>query len=493
MAPTTLGRRRDASQPQPAEAEAQGPSESRSIQELSDRPAAAATAAAAAATATVAAAAAAAGVFCRGGEGAASKGPPLFFLCFRKMASVRLCPPRLLGLPLSIFLFWLLLLACRPVATATADVGACSSGAQGEGQMCAAAGELPAAPAAAGELSAAAAAAAAAAAESSRLQALEAYTLMLEEKLQHQERQQREQQKSSSLIFIALIACVGIVLLIALVACKVYINSIQAQLRFPDEQQEKIDGAACDASACSTATAAAPAAARRRQQPLLQQARESQRSSNNRAAPNTSSSSSRNAYLEALDADFSEDDETPLWPCKEDIGEARAAAARPSEEIQQKQQQLETRCAALFERLNAITDATNAFRSNSSSGSEAESPTEADAAAAAAADGEGEGAAEAAKSSRQRSSLRKKKRKEVDPACLSEQQELLTQLQQLFREIETHFSSNKPAQVSAMIRCCNVLLRADGLAILKACADCEPLHATAQSIIETVVPCIWAT
>lgn len=81
----------------------------------------------------------------------------------------------------------------------------------------------------------------------------------------------------------------------------------------------------------------------------------------------------------------------------------------------------------------------------------------------------------------------------ADPARLEEQRELLKQLQQLFREIDEAFISNKPAHVSVMIRCCNALLQADGLAVLKACADCQPLHKEAQSIIEIVVPCIWAT
>ncbi|KAL8270094.1 hypothetical protein Esti_005948 [Eimeria stiedai] len=417
----------------------------------------------------------------QGGDGTAAERPVRLSLCMLKMASVRLCQSRLWGF---LLLSFFLEVACTAAAAAASDFGACSSGAGDGGRVCAAAGEP------------AAAAAAAAAAESSRLQALEAYTALLEEKLQQQERQQREQQKGSVFIIVALLACIGIVLLVAIVACKVYVHSLQAQLRLPEEQQEDICGAACATSACSSAATAASAAARRRQQPLLHQGREQQRQ---RSSSNCSSSRSRNAFLEALDGESSEGDETLLWPRKEDIeqaealGEARAAAANPSEEVQQKQQQLETRCAALFERLNAITDATNAFRSsNSSSGSESEAPAAAAGEAAAAA---GEGAAAAADGSNQQRQRRQRRRKgkEADPARVAEQQALLTQLQQLFREIETSFSSNKPAQVSAMIRCCNVLLRADGLAILKACADCEPLHAAAQSIIETVVPCIWAT
>ncbi|OEH77741.1 hypothetical protein cyc_07374 [Cyclospora cayetanensis] len=147
---------------------------------------------------------------------------------------------------------------------------------------------------------------------------------------------------------------------------------------------------------------------------------------------------------------------------------------------------MEARCSRLFERLHEITDSSRAFCSSCG-----ESDTEATEGATQEATG---ATTDAAPTARKPSGPQRKAQKvAVDPARLEEQHALLQQLQQLFQEIDTAFSSNKPAHVSVMIRCCNALLRADGLAVLKACADCQPLHNAAQSIIETVVPCIWAT
>lgn len=178
------------------------------------------------------------------------------------------------------------------------------------------------------------------------------------------------------------------------------------------------------------------------------------------------------------------------------IEEARAAA-RPSAEVQDQQQKLEARCARLFERLHEITDTSRAFCSSSSeSGTEATASGDAATTTAAAAPGDaaaGDTAAPEEGKAGRRKRRTHKNQLVVDPARLEEQQQLLQQLQELFREIDVTFMSNKPAHVSAMIRCCNALLRADGLAVLKACADCQPLHNVAQDIIETVVPCIWAT
>lgn len=183
------------------------------------------------------------------------------------------------------------------------------------------------------------------------------------------------------------------------------------------------------------------------------------------------------------------------------VEEARAAA-KLSTELQQQQLQLEARCSRLFERLHEITDASRAFCSSSSE-SEAEVATdtatlarkkctegEEKASTAAARGTTTDGAGSPTQLPRRQ---RKKQKLAADPERLEEQQTLLLELQQLFKEIDSTFNGNRPAHVSAMIRCCNALLRADGLAVLKACADCQPLHNAAQSIIETVVPCIWAT
>lgn len=343
-------------------------------------------------------------------------------------------------------------------------------------------------------------------ADAKTIRTLEAYTALLEEKLQQHERQQREQQKSTFFVFLAIALSVGLVLLIALAACKVYVQSLQDQLgSVPAQQQQEAESQ--DETAMPRCTKYITAGAEGRQQQRLP-------SGTSRSSSSSSIRGSRemhrSAFFEAIDGESSDEQELRLWPSRDDVERAKAieqarAAARPSAEVQQEQQQLESRCARLFDRLHEITDASRAFCSSSSS---SESEPEAtglhgNAAASTPAPGDaaaGELAAEAAagtqngkKRSRRKLGSSRKKQLKANPAHLEEQQKLLQQLKELFQEIDTKFNSNKPAHVSVMIRCCNALLRADGLAVLKACADCQPLHSAAQSIIETVVPCIWAT
>ncbi|CBZ52015.1 conserved hypothetical protein [Neospora caninum Liverpool] len=71
--------------------------------------------------------------------------------------------------------------------------------------------------------------------------------------------------------------------------------------------------------------------------------------------------------------------------------------------------------------------------------------------------------------------------------------EILTSLERMLKDIEDDFSTNRAAHVTCMIRCCNTLLRLDGLTLLSRCRKEDSLREKAQKVIETVVPCIWSS
>ncbi|CDI82227.1 hypothetical protein, conserved [Eimeria praecox] len=350
------------------------------------------------------------------------------------------------------------------------------------------------------------------------LRELEAYVALLEgkleERLEKHEQQQWEQQRNL-FVLLAVSICLAVVFIVALAACKVYVQSLQNQMQCSFQGEEELRGLQDSSGIGSRSTRVGEAPSEPplpRDQPKLssveregchQKDRWSSRWDSEETHPTA-------ANQFAFDDDMSDEPDLCLYPSREDVERAQAieevrTAAGVSPEVQQQQQELEARCSRLFERLHEITDVSRAFRSSSSSESEKESGTDPQSVGeedetegkAAAEDADSSGATPkpdtAEKPTLQRGRERKRRHREADPARINEQRELLQQLQQLFREIDATFISNKPAHVSVMIRCCNALLRADGLAVLKACADCQPLHKEAQSIIETVVPCIWAT
>ncbi|CDJ33520.1 uncharacterized protein EMH_0083340 [Eimeria mitis] len=349
------------------------------------------------------------------------------------------------------------------------------------------------------------------------LRDLEAYVAFLEgkleEKLQKQEQQQWEQQRNLY-VLLAVSICLAVVFIVAISACKVYVHSLQNQLQCSFQREEQRGQQDCSAAGLHPPRgggAPQKSPLRRDQSKLssveMEWPHQKDRWSSSWCSEETHPTT---AHQLDFDDDLGDDEDACLYPSSEDVADrARAveevrAAAGLSPELQQQQQQLEARCSRLFERLHEITDVSRAFCSSSS---DSEKEVAADVAAAGEADEVQEQPAavnapsgdtaivdEAGEATPQpRRQKKKRQRGAADPARLEEQRGLLQQLQQLFREIDAAFITNKPAHVSVMIRCCNALLRADGLAVLKACADCPPLHAEAQSIIEIVVPCIWAT
>ncbi|CDJ50353.1 hypothetical protein, conserved [Eimeria brunetti] len=345
------------------------------------------------------------------------------------------------------------------------------------------------------------------------LRDLEAYVALLEgrleERLERHEQQQWEQQRNV-FVLLAVSICIAVVFIVALAACKVYVKSLQNQMQHSFQKEE---GWQHDISAGGLHTACGSGAPQKSPLPHDQAKLSSHKMEGSHQKDRWSSSwCSEEAHPTTaklvFNDDLSEEDDICTYPSREDVEraraaeEVRAAAALPSE-LQRQQQELETRCSLLFERLHEITDASRAFCS-SSSGSEKELETDLaevgepdkaqeKTAAEDAASGDIAAVARAGEPRAQPRRHRRKRQLAADPARIEEQRKLLQQLQQLFREIDAAFITNKPAHVSVMIRCCNALLRADGLAVLKACADCQALHKEAQSIIEIVVPCIWAT
>ncbi|CDJ59443.1 hypothetical protein, conserved [Eimeria maxima] len=348
------------------------------------------------------------------------------------------------------------------------------------------------------------------------LREIEAYVALLEgkleERLEKHEQQQWEQQRKL-FVLLAVSICLAVVFIVALAACKVYVQSLQNQMQcsFQGEEQRGIQNS-------SVSGMHTPSVGGTPKKPSLPRSH-SKLSSTEVPGDPPKERWSNSWWIEdtyptatngkALRDELGDDQDVCLHPSSEDVaGRARAIedvreAAGLSPELQQQQKQLEARCSLLFERLHEITDASRAFCS-SSSDTEKESTTDpatvgeaggahGKIAAADAPSGDTVCLGREGRPTPQSGRQRGKRQLVADPARLEEQRELLKQLQQLFREIDEAFISNKPAHVSVMIRCCNALLQADGLAVLKACADCQPLHKEAQSIIEIVVPCIWAT
>ncbi|CDI78483.1 hypothetical protein, conserved [Eimeria acervulina] len=393
------------------------------------------------------------------------------------------------------------------------------------------------------------------------LRDIEAYVALLEgrleERLAKHEQRQWEQQRNL-FVLLAVSICLAVVFIVALAACKVYVQSLQNQIQ-SSLQAEELRGLQ-DSPVAGRQTPCGGGVPQKqplpREQSKLSSVAVEERHQEDRWCNNWRSEETHPTAANelAFDDDLGDDPGLCLYPSGEDVGElpsfiitlqscgwskrsssissigcrsvidsrrlceavyskcavcaAAAEKARTVEEVraatglspelQQQQEQLEARCSRLFERLHEITDASRAFCSSSSDSEEelATDPAGVDEVQGekAAADAPPEDSVTLHKAGKpQNGRQRKKRRNAADPSRLEEQRELLQQLQQLFHEIDATFVRNKPAHVSVMIRCCNALLRADGLAVLKACADCEPLHKEAQSIIEIVVPCIWAT
>ncbi|CDJ43124.1 hypothetical protein, conserved [Eimeria tenella] len=339
------------------------------------------------------------------------------------------------------------------------------------------------------------------------LRDLQAYVALLEEKLEEKlekhERQQREEQRYI-FVFLAVGACLAVVCLVAVAACHVYVHSLQDQLSWMPEQQQRHEHHPRHQKAVAAQSKACDGRAHEEQffsqdhlrLSSLDFAGSRRKSSCSSCCSNHSHPTA--ACLDTVEDDLGDEQDVRLFPTKEDVERAMAveearAAAKLSTELQQQQLQLEARCSRLFERLHEITDASRAFCSSSSE-SEAEVATdtatlarkkctegEEKASTAAARGTTTDGAGSPTQLPRRQ---RKKQKLAADPERLEEQQTLLLELQQLFKEIDSTFNGNRPAHVSAMIRCCNALLRADGLAVLKACADCQPLHNAAQTNLQ---------
>lgn len=162
--------------------------------------------------------------------------------------------------------------------------------------------------------------------EAKALRTLEAYTALLEEKLQQHERHQREQQKNTLLIFCAIGLCVVVVLIIALAVCKVYVRSLQEQLQcVPHEQQgQQQPEQESDAESVATIQREPAVAAglqhRRRVQHGGQKASYLSRASHLSGSATNRDTHGKAAFLEAVDGESSDDQEIRLWPSREEVG-----------------------------------------------------------------------------------------------------------------------------------------------------------------------------
>lgn len=208
------------------------------------------------------------------------------------MACLRIC---LLCLP------FLLHVACAsPTSVANAALatkqGACSTEGAGSSGMCA----NPEADA-----------------EAKTIRTLEAYTALLEEKLQEHERQQREQQKNTIFIFVAIALSVGFVLVVALASCKVYIQSLQDQLRSAPPQKRQQEEESEDEAAMPRCFKSTTAGASGRQQRRLPSGTFS---SSSNSSSRGSKEMHRSAFYEAIDGESSDEQELRLWPSREDVG-----------------------------------------------------------------------------------------------------------------------------------------------------------------------------
>ncbi|PFH36458.1 hypothetical protein BESB_046500 [Besnoitia besnoiti] len=141
---------------------------------------------------------------------------------------------------------------------------------------------------------------------------------------------------------------------------------------------------------------------------------------------------------------------------------------QPSPHVAEKQQRYEDLCSSLFQRLGELLQEEDLAAQNKAEGDGAEEAVKATGSDA-------KGASEVANGSK----------KEIE--------EILTKLALMLKDIERDFSGSRPGYITCMIRCCNSLLRLDGLTLLSRCSKEEGLRNKAQEVIETVVPCIWSS
>ncbi|OEH77742.1 hypothetical protein cyc_07375 [Cyclospora cayetanensis] len=157
--------------------------------------------------------------------------------------------------------------------------------------------------------------------DTSALRNLEAYTALLEERiLQHE----RQQQQNTFFIFLAVGICVGVVIIVAIAASKVYIQSLLEQLHdMPhqvDRNVEHVQESRGEGTAPLYRKVEEAGGAQQRRLP-----QQEKRVPYTSTGCNASSSSSKDihgcaAFLEAMVNDSSDEEEIRLWPSKEDIG-----------------------------------------------------------------------------------------------------------------------------------------------------------------------------
>ncbi|KEP65091.1 UNVERIFIED_CONTAM: hypothetical protein HHA_243290 [Hammondia hammondi] len=203
----------------------------------------------------------------------------------------------------------------------------------------------------------------------------------------------------------------------------------------------------------------------------------------------------------ASDAGENERETTPGFVKKRDAGltgqepfpdqvDAPFAASgqppRSTAQVAEKQQTYEDLCTQLFCRLAALVPATDP-RPASQAKKAPEKETEGDSGDKGDSSAEGEGGENGDSGGGSEEGTWK------GEAAKREAGEVLSAIEGMLKDIEKDFSTNRAAHVTCMIRCCNTLLRLDGLTLLSRCRKEVELRDRAQKVIETVVPCIWSS
>ncbi|KFG60207.1 putative transmembrane protein [Toxoplasma gondii RUB] len=158
---------------------------------------------------------------------------------------------------------------------------------------------------------------------------------------------------------------------------------------------------------------------------------------------------------------------------------------RPTAQVEEKQQTYEDLCTQLFCRLAALVPASDPHPASQAKKAP-EKETEGDSEDNGDSSAEGAGGEKGDKAGAEEDTWR-------GEAAKREAGEVLSAIDRMLKDIEKDFRTNRAALVTCMIRCCNTLLRLDGLTLLSRCRNEVELRDRAQKVIETVVPCIWSS